>query len=235
MSNPLFTAEELEELKRIDAELDSQPVTKEEYEALDFIEELLFPEKFAEKKEKVRARRRAHYEKHREEHLKACREYYASHKEEIAARKARWYQENKERLRIQQREYRIRVGQIRTPEQKEADKLARAESRKARLKAEREARSDEYLEKLENQRQYQLAYRAKKKGMTVQEYTAYQEAKKKAVEAATADAHDEAGRKRAYQKAYREAHREEYLEYQKAYHQSRKASRQQEQTTAAIA
>ena len=27
MSNPLFTAEELEELKRIDAELDSQPIT----------------------------------------------------------------------------------------------------------------------------------------------------------------------------------------------------------------
>lgn len=168
MSNPLFTAEELEELKRIDAELDSQPITMAEYEAMDLIEELLFPEKFTEKKERVRARRRAHYEEHREEHLEACRAYYAAHKEEIAARKARWYQENKERLRIQQREYRIRVGQIRTPAQKEADKLARAESRKAKLKAEREARSEEYLEKLEHQRQYQLTYRAKKKGMTVQ-------------------------------------------------------------------
>lgn len=55
MSNPLFTAEELEELKRIDAELDSQPITMAEYEAMDLIEELLFPEKFTEKKERVRA------------------------------------------------------------------------------------------------------------------------------------------------------------------------------------
>ena len=81
MSNPLFTAEELEELKRIDAELDSQPITMAEYEAMDLIEELLFPEKFTEKKERVRARRRAHYEEHREEHLEACRAYYAAHKE----------------------------------------------------------------------------------------------------------------------------------------------------------
>ena len=76
---------------------------------------------------------------------------------------------------------------------------------------------------------------AKKKGMTVQEYIAYQEAKKKSVEAATANATDEAGRKKAYQKAYREAHREEYLEYQKAYHQSRKAASRQVQPTASMA
>lgn len=215
MRRPLFTPEELEELKRIDAELDAMPVTPAEYAALEFIEELLFPEKATARKEKDRARRRSYYEEHREECLEVGRAYYQEHKEEIAARKARWYQANKGRVNSQQREYRIRIGQTRTPEQREADKLAHAEARKAK-------RGPRTPEQKERQRQYQIAYRAKKKGMTVEEYVAAQEAKKKAVEAVTAGATDEVSRKRAYQKAYREAHKEELKAYQKAYHQSRR-------------
>ena len=128
MRRPLFTPEELEELKRIDAELDAMPVTPAEYAALDFIEELLFPEKAAARKEKDRARRRTYYEEHREECLEVGRAYYREHKDEIAARKARWYQANKGRVNAQQREYRIRIGQTRTPERREADKLAHAEA-----------------------------------------------------------------------------------------------------------
>jgi len=232
MIRPLFTPEELEELKRIDAELDTLPVTPAEYAALELIEELLFPEKATARKEKDRARRRSYYEKHREEGLEAGRAYYQEHKEEIAARKARWYQANKDRINAQQREYRIRTGQIRTSEQREADKLAHAEARKAKEKEKRDARTPEQRE---DRRQYQIAYRAKKKGMTVEEYVAAQEAKKKAVAAATAGATDEASRKRAYHKAYREAHRDELQAYQKAYHQSRRAGQSQQPLSLAMA
>lgn len=228
MRRPLFTPEELEELKRIDAELDAQPVTPAEYAALEFIEELLFPEKATARKEKDRIRRRSYYEEHREECLEVGRAYYQEHKDEIAARKARWYQENKPRISAQHREYRIRVGKTRTAEQREADKVAHAEARKVK-------RAPRTPEQKEYQRQYQIAYRAKKKGMTVEEYVAAQEAKKKAVEEATAGATDEASRKRAYQKAYREAHKDQLKAYQKAYHQNRRTGLCQQLPSLAMA
>lgn len=230
MRRPLFTPEELEELKRIDAELDALPVTPAEYAALEFIEELLFPEKATARKEKDRARRRSYYEAHRKKCLEVGRTYYREHKDEIAARKARFYQENKERIDAQQREYRIRTGKTRTPEQREADKLARAEARKAKVK--QDIRTPEQRER---RRQYQIAYRARKKGMTVEEYVAAQEAKRKAVEAATAGATDEVSRKRAYQKAYREAHKDELRAYQKAYHRNRRAGQRQQLPSLAMA
>lgn len=229
MKKPLFTPEELEELRAFDAMVDDEPMTLAEYEALDFIEGLLFPEKEPDR-EKDRARRRAYYESHREECLEACRVYHEKHKDEISARKARWYQENKDRILAKQREYRIRTGQTRTPEQREADKIAHSEARKAKAKAEREAGGEEYLEK---QRQYQLAYRAKKKGMTVDEYLAYQEAKKKAVLAVTAGAESDEERRKAYQRAYREAHREVNRAYQREYQRMRRSG-QRGQSAAAM-
>ena len=233
MRRPTFTPEELEWIKKVDAELDTKPLTLADYEAADIIEDLLFPEKAGDK-EKVRARHRAYYWAHRDDSLEHSRAYYEEHKEEIAARKARWYQENKAVINARQREYRIRAGQTRTPEQREADKLAHAEARKAKAQAEREARSEKYLKQLEYSRQYQLGYRAMKKGMTVEEYVAYQDAKKKAVESATADAGSEEERKKAYQKAYREAHKEELKAYQKAYYRKRRSGQQGAQPAAAM-
>lgn len=216
MKRPLFTPEELEELKRIDAELDAQPVTQAEYDALEFIEELLFPEKTSARKEKDRARRRAYYEAHREECLEAGRAYYAEHKDEIAARKARFYQENKERITAKQREYRLRTSKRRTPEQRAADSIARYEARMERLKAAHD--TDEFREK---RRQYQLAYRARKKGMTVEEYVADQDAKKKARDAISAGATTQEERTKMLRKAHRDAHKDELLEYMRTYRRNR--------------
>ena len=62
MSRPLFTPEELEELARIDAELESAPVTADE---------------LAESRRRDRAEQQ--------------RQYYAAHREEIAERMAGYY------------------------------------------------------------------------------------------------------------------------------------------------
>lgn len=208
-----FTPEELEELKRIDAELDAAPLTLEDYEAQEFVDDLLFPEKAKERAKNTESKRR-YYERNKEKILAYHNARREADPEKEAARKRAWYQANKDRVIAQQREYRIRTGQLRTPEQREADKLAHAEARKA--KAAQKVRTPEQRE---HQRQYQIAYRAKKKGMTVEEYVAMQEEKRKARAGSPRSATAE------YQREYRAKNHERMMAYQREYRERRKAER----------
>lgn len=100
-----FTPEELEELRRFDAEVDAAPMEHEDFLISDFVEALLFPER-ERARAKQRAESRRRYE-HRKEKARAYdREYQAAHREEVAARKRAWYQANRERVLAQQKAYR---------------------------------------------------------------------------------------------------------------------------------
>ena len=134
MKNSLFTPEELEELRRIDAEIDAEPMTDEDYRLSDFIDGILFPEQ-KERKERKRADNRAQrdsfVEKHGEEALKAkYKADYQKNKEADRERKKAWYAANKDRIRAQQQAYRIRTGRQMSPEEK-AQKKAETAARNA--------------------------------------------------------------------------------------------------------
>ena len=102
-----FTAEELEELRRFDEEVDKAGLTYEDYLIEDMVEELLFPEKVKEHRKMVEKYRRQVANKDPEE-LKAKRkaDYAKKDKEAERKRKQEWYKKNRERIRLQQAEYR---------------------------------------------------------------------------------------------------------------------------------
>lgn len=98
-----FTPEELDELRRFDAEVDAAPMTYEDWKTLDLVEDLLFPER-ARQREASRRK----YERSRERALSYSKEYSEAHKAEIAARKKAWYIANRERVAAQQKAYQQR-------------------------------------------------------------------------------------------------------------------------------
>lgn len=106
-----FTAEELEELRRFDEEIDKADLTYEDYLIEDLVEDLLFPEKAAERERKAESYRRQMAAKDQEK-LKAKRkaDYAKKDKEAEKKRKQEWYKKNRERIRLQQRDYRMRTG-----------------------------------------------------------------------------------------------------------------------------
>ena len=143
----LFSAQELEELRLYDAEIDAEELTYEDFEQDDFIDEMNDPAGA-----KKRAKKREAYHRRKEEMIqngtyedlvKGWSEYYHSHKEQIKAKQKTWYEENKERIKAQQKAYRIRTGRQMTPEQKAAKKAASAERAKAYQKAYRERKKME--------------------------------------------------------------------------------------------
>lgn len=105
MQRPLFTPEELEELRRIDAEIDAAPLDFEDWKTLDLVEALLFPERERERA-KRREYSRRYYEQTKERRRQYSREYRAAHLEEEAARKRAWYQASRDRVLAQQKAHR---------------------------------------------------------------------------------------------------------------------------------
>lgn len=107
----MFTAEELEELKRFDEEIDKADLTYEDYLIEDLVEDLLFPEKARERERKAESYKRQMASKDPEK-LKAKRkaDYAVKDKEAERRRKQEWYRKNKERIRLQQKDYRVRTG-----------------------------------------------------------------------------------------------------------------------------
>ena len=102
MSRPLFTPEELEELARIDAELESAPVTADELAEsrrrdraakLDSMDKRTraYAERMRQHREEIAERMRQYREAHREEIAEQKRQYYAAHREEIAEWMAGYY------------------------------------------------------------------------------------------------------------------------------------------------
>ena len=133
MKRPLFTPEELEELRRFDAEIDAAEITDEDYRISDLIDSLLEePER-----KRTNERKRAAYNQKKqeivdeggEEALKAFfkSEYAKTDKEVERERKRKWYQENKDRIRAQQKAYRIRSGRQPSAEEKARKKKEKAE------------------------------------------------------------------------------------------------------------
>ena len=106
-----FTAAELESLRVFDALIDDAPMTRADYEQIDFNDSLLFPEITRERERDRAARERQKaarieagtYEREQERQ----KQYYAANRERIKRRKAAWYQRNKERIAAQQRAYRM--------------------------------------------------------------------------------------------------------------------------------
>lgn len=125
MKRPLFTPEELEELRRVDAEIDAAPFDYADWKAVELAEALLFPER---ERVKQREYSRRFYARNAEKVKQYSREYYQAHREEIRARKRAWYQAGRERILAQQKEYRRRKSGI-TEEEREAH-LATAKERK---------------------------------------------------------------------------------------------------------
>lgn len=106
----MFTPEELEELRRFDAEIDAQPMAVEDYQEERYVDRMLFrtdrglpmqthkqtlsPEmmerrrkKSLEWQHKHPEYKKAYYEENREYLTAKQREYYAAHREEIAAKR----------------------------------------------------------------------------------------------------------------------------------------------------
>ena len=123
-----FTPEELEELRRFNAEIDAAPMTYEDYQISAFVEALLFPDR-----ERRRAQRREHdrrtYEREAEKRRQYQREYRAVHKEDEAAKRHSYYEANRERILAQQREYRRRKAEAREAEREARRAIARGRKR----------------------------------------------------------------------------------------------------------
>ena len=102
---PLFTPEELEELKRIDAELDAVPVSNEE------VQESLRRDRAAafaakdNKRAKVAERQRRYREANKEKVAEYQRRYREANKEKVAEYQRRYYEANKEKVAERQRQY----------------------------------------------------------------------------------------------------------------------------------
>ena len=120
----LFTPEELEELRRADAELDAGFVlTQDEIrESRQRDRQALHDrktnkeKKIAENKrayreanrEKIAENKRAYYEANREKIAENQRAYYEANREKIAENKRAYYEANREKLNLYMREYRKR-------------------------------------------------------------------------------------------------------------------------------
>lgn len=111
MRRPLFTAAELETLRIFDALIDDAPMTRADFDQVDFNDSLLFPEITRERERDRAARERQKtamiaagtYEREQERR----KQYSTANRERIKRRKAEWYRRNKERILVQQRAHRM--------------------------------------------------------------------------------------------------------------------------------
>ena len=91
MSRPLFTPEELEELARIDAELEAAPVTADELADSRRRDRAAKLDSMDKRTRRIAEQRRQYYEAHREEIAEQQRQYYEAHREEIAEHQRQYY------------------------------------------------------------------------------------------------------------------------------------------------
>ena len=91
MSRPLFTPEELAELARIDAELESAPVTADELAESRRRDRAAQLDAMDKRARRMAEQQRQYYAAHREEIAERMRQYREAHREEIAERMAGYY------------------------------------------------------------------------------------------------------------------------------------------------
>ena len=105
----LFTPEELEELRRADAELDEEFVqTQEERVASRNRDRMARIEGMEPDKRKIAENQRAYYEANREKIAENQRAYREANREKIAENKRAYYEANREKWNAYMREYRRR-------------------------------------------------------------------------------------------------------------------------------
>ena len=137
----LFTPEELEELRRADAELDEEYTLSNEDIALSrSLDREAKLERLDNKGRKIADYQAAYYEANKEKIAAQQAAYYEANKEKIAAQKAAYYEANKEKIAAQ--------------------KAAYYEANKEKIAAQQAAWQKKNREKWNA---YQRAYRAKKK------------------------------------------------------------------------
>ena len=106
-----FTAAELEALHLFDALIDDAPMTRADFDQVDFNDSLLFPEitrewerdRAALERQKAAMIAAGTYEREQERQ----KQNYQAHREQIKSRKAEWYRKNRERVLAGQRAYRM--------------------------------------------------------------------------------------------------------------------------------
>ena len=141
----LFTPEELEELRRADAELDEEYTLSNEDIALSrSLDREAKLERLDNKGKKIAAQQAAYREANREKIAAQKAAYYEANREKIAAQQAAYYEANREKIAAQKAAYR----------EANREKIA------AQQAAYREANRDAYNAYM---REYQANRRAKKK------------------------------------------------------------------------
>lgn len=103
----MFTPEELEELRRADAEIDENfRLTNEEMQASRKRDREAVVDRKDHRGKKIAAQQAAYREANKEKIADYQAAYYEANKEKIAAQKAAWKKENREKRNAHQREYR---------------------------------------------------------------------------------------------------------------------------------
>ena len=155
MSRPLFTPEELEELARIDAELEAAPVTADELADSRRRDRAAKLDSMDNRIRRIAERNRQYYEAHREEIAEQQRQYYEAHREEIAERMRQYYEAHREEIAERMRQYR-EAHREEIAEQQRQYREAHREEIAERNRQYREAHREEIAEQ---QRQYREAHR----------------------------------------------------------------------------
>ena len=105
MSRPLFTPEELEELARIDAELEAAPMTADELADSRRRDRAAKLDSMDKRTRRVAEWMRQYYEAHRKEIAEKQRQYREAHREEIAERQWQYREAHREEIAERQRRY----------------------------------------------------------------------------------------------------------------------------------
>ena len=111
----MFTPEELEELRRADAEIDENfRLTNEEIQASRKRDRESVVDRKDHRGKKIAAKQAAYREANKEKIAAQQAAYREANKEKIAAQKAAWFQKNREKWNAYQREYRKRKAASRS-------------------------------------------------------------------------------------------------------------------------
>jgi len=229
-----FTPEELEELRRIDEQIDAEfetgQITLQEHSEAERRDKEALQDRLDNRQKKESAYRKAYREANREKDAAYRKAYYAANREKLLLRKKQWdaanrgkkadymkiYRHtNKGRLSAQEKAYREqhraeRAEKRRAYDAANKDKIAaQKKAWHAAHKAENAARSREYYHS--HKERYDLRRKA------------YQEANKEAI-SARRKAYREANKEKIaqYKKAYSASHREKIAADKKAYNERRK-------------
>ena len=98
-----FTREELEELKRFDAEVDKAPLTLQDYHQSAELDREVLHDRKDNAHRRIAAQQKAWYEANRERVAAQQKAYREANRERIAAQKKAYYEANRERVAAQQK------------------------------------------------------------------------------------------------------------------------------------